>query len=68
MFEYFGNFPRGKIPLRNIARHLLGLYHGMPRARVWRRRLSDAALLAKNDPRLLLETLDEVEGGIMEAA
>ena len=68
MFEYSRNFPQGKISLRNITRHILGLYHGMPRARLWRRKLSDAAALAKNDPGLLLETLDAVEGGIMAEA
>jgi len=55
-------------PIRSVVRHMLGLYHGMPRARLWRRRLSDAQLLANNDPGLLLETLAAVEGGIMETA
>jgi tRNA-dihydrouridine synthase A len=56
------------LSLRSVVRHMLGLYHGMPRARLWRQRLSDAARLANNDPGLLLETLDAVEGGIMLAA
>jgi tRNA-dihydrouridine synthase A len=47
--------------LRNVARHLLGLYHGHPRARLWRRMLSDAALLRQNRPQLLLEALDAVQ-------
>jgi tRNA-dihydrouridine synthase A len=47
--------------LRNIARHLLGLYHGHPRARLWRRMLSDAAALRQNRPALLLEALDAVQ-------
>ena len=47
--------------LRGIARHMLGLYHGCPRARLWRQRLSDARLLKQNDPGLLLHALDEVE-------
>jgi tRNA-dihydrouridine synthase A len=45
-----------------VARHLLGLYHGMPRARLWRRMLSDAAELKRNRPELLLEALETVEG------
>jgi len=49
--------------LRNITRHMLGLYHGAPRARIWRRMLSDAALLQRNDPALLLQALDAVENG-----
>src|SRR5690606_13595591 len=49
--------------MRHIARHMLGLYHGAPRARLWRRMLSDARQLARNDPALLLEALDAVDGG-----
>jgi len=49
-------------PVRSVARHMLGLYHGTRRARLWRRMLSDAAALRRNDPALLLETLDAVEG------
>jgi tRNA-dihydrouridine synthase A len=49
--------------LRNVARHMLGLYHATPRARIWRRMLSDAALLQRNDPALLLQALDAVENG-----
>jgi tRNA-dihydrouridine synthase A len=58
------------LSLRAVTRHMLGLYHATPRARLWRRRLSDAALLKRNDPALLLETLAEVEapGSIMLAA
>ena len=66
MKNYLERHP--ELPIRAVTRHILGLYHGMPRARLWRRRLSDAALLANNDPGLLLETLEQVEGGIMETA
>jgi len=48
-------------PLRAIARHMLGLYHGQPGARAWRRLLSDAGALARNDAALLLEACDQVE-------
>lgn len=48
-------------PLRNIARHILGLYHGQPHARIWRRMLSDSQRLKRNDPALLLEALEVVE-------
>ena len=40
--------------VRHIVRHILGLYQGMPGARNWRRMLSDADLLAGNDPDLIL--------------
>src|SRR3954471_3542157 len=51
------------VPLRSIARHMLGLYHGLPRARQWRRLLSDAARLKENRPELLREALETVEAG-----
>ena len=50
------------VPLRHVARHLLGLYHGHRRARLWRRMLSDSARLSRNDPALLLEALEAVTG------
>ncbi len=56
------------VALRQIARHMLGLYHGVPRARLWRRRLSDAARLAANDPGLLAEARELVEGRFADAA
>jgi tRNA-dihydrouridine synthase A len=46
--------------LRHVTRHMLGLYHGQPRARLWRRMLSDSAALARNDPALLREALEAV--------
>ncbi len=46
--------------LRHVTRHMLGLYHGQPRARLWRKMLSDPVALAKNDPALLLEALEAV--------
>jgi tRNA-dihydrouridine synthase A len=47
--------------LRHVARHMLGLYHGHRRARLWRRMLSDSGRLSQNDPALLLEALEAVE-------
>ncbi|HWM42485.1 MAG TPA: tRNA dihydrouridine(20/20a) synthase DusA [Burkholderiales bacterium] len=47
--------------LRHVTRHMLGLYHGMPRARLWRQMLSDSERLKRNRPELLLEALDAVE-------
>jgi len=46
--------------LRAVARHMLGLFHGQPRARHWRAMLSDATRLAANDPALLLQALEYV--------
>ncbi|MGH8692541.1 MAG: tRNA dihydrouridine(20/20a) synthase DusA, partial [Burkholderiales bacterium] len=51
------------IPLRSVTRHMLGLYHGHPHARLWRRMLSDPVELRRNDPGLLLRALEAVEKG-----
>jgi len=64
--QAMAEYARGLPALRLVARHMLGLYHGHPRARLWRRMLSDPARLARNDPRLLLEALDAVESGPKE--
>ena len=47
--------------LRHIVRHSLGLMHGLNKARVWRRMLSDATLLKDNDGSLILEAWREIE-------
>jgi tRNA-dihydrouridine synthase A len=54
--------------LRNITRHMLGLYHGERKARLWRRMLSDATLLKANDVSLLWKALESVENRSMMAA
>ncbi len=47
--------------LRHVTRHMLGLYHGHRKARLWRRMLSDSERLKHNRPELLLEALELVE-------
>lgn len=47
---------------RNIARHILGLFQGIPGARNWRRMLSDAKLLDGADERLLQQALEATLG------
>jgi tRNA-dihydrouridine synthase A len=64
--QAMARYASGQASLRHVARHMLGLYHGHPRARLWRRMLSDPARLSQNDPRLLLEALDAVESGSKE--
>lgn len=49
------------VELRHLARHVLGLYHGRPAARIWRRQLSDPKALARNDPQWLRTVCAEVE-------
>ena len=57
MYEY----AKGVESLRHVTRHMLGLYHGMRRARLWRQMLSDSARLTANRAELILEALDAVE-------
>jgi tRNA-dihydrouridine synthase A len=45
--------------VRNIARHVLGLFQGMPGARRWRRMLSDATCLEGANASLLLRALEQ---------
>jgi len=58
MYEYAKEELLQGISLRAIARHMLGLFHGQPRARLWRQMLCDAPRLGRNDPGLLLEALE----------
>ena len=54
--------------LRHVTRHMLGLYHGEPRARLWRRLLSDSDALKQNRPEMLFDALEAVERRSMIAA
>ena len=56
------------VSLRSIARHVLGLYHGAPGSRAWRRTLSDEAQLKGSGPELFLRALREVEPEELVAA
>src|SRR3954468_2616247 len=61
-------YAKQHLPVRQVARHMLGLYHGEPRARLWRRVLSDANRLKENRAELLLEALEEMEARSIIAA
>jgi len=54
------------VPLRAIARHVLGLYHGQSGARHFRQILSDARKLHDAGPALFVEALAAVEPVAME--
>ncbi|MGC0151488.1 tRNA dihydrouridine(20/20a) synthase DusA [Chromobacterium vaccinii] len=49
--------------VRHIARHILGLFQGLPGARNWRRMLSDAKLLDGADAGLLREAYEATLAG-----
>jgi tRNA-dihydrouridine synthase A len=61
-------YAKGAESLRHVTRHMLGLYYGHPRARLWRRMLSDSERLKENRPELLLEALAAVEAPVARAA
>ena len=48
--------------LNNVTRHILGLYHGRPRARAFRRHLSEQAPRAGAGPEVLREAIRIAEG------
>jgi len=48
------------VPLKRIARHLLGLFHGRPGAKRWRRHLSEHAHLPGAGPEVLTAPLSLV--------
>ena len=50
------------VPLRAIARHVLGLYHGVPGGRRYRRLLSEPLQLRDASPRLFLDAMAMVAG------
>ncbi len=47
-------------PLHRITRHLLGLFHGQPGGRIWRRRLSEQTWKKEASASLLLATADYI--------
>jgi len=47
--------------INNVVRHILGLYHGVPGARAFRRHLSENAPRAGAGIEVLLEAIDLIE-------
>lgn len=48
------------VPLRRVIKSMLGWQHGRSGARRWRRMLSDAKVMAENDPRILARAWAEL--------
>ncbi len=55
-------------PLKTMARHILGLFHGRPGAREWRRYLSEHAWRPNADATVIRKALDGVECAFKEVA
>jgi tRNA-dihydrouridine synthase A len=53
MADYAAREGVAGVPVRAVARHMLGLFNGLPGARAWRRRLALAQ--PEDGPGLLLE-------------
>jgi len=62
MAAYLDRHRGDGVRLRHLARHLLGLYHGQPGARVWRRTLSDPAVLERDDATVLIAASEAIAG------
>lgn len=66
MWRYADEQVQRGTQLRAITRHMLGLYHGQPNARAWRRLLCDPARLAENRADLILEARQFVDDAAIE--
>jgi tRNA-dihydrouridine synthase A len=54
------------VPLRLIARPLLGLFNGRPNSRKWRQMLSDSKLLKQENPELIRLAWQQVGGNAVD--
>ena len=64
MTQYISRQAAAGVPVKNISRHMLGLFQGLPGARRWRRYISENAHLDAGNDRLLLQALDHMQRGI----
>ena len=60
MTQYLQRQTRAGVAPRHIVRHMLGLFQGLRGARQWRRRLSDAEVLQRYGPEVLIYALEAV--------
>ncbi len=68
MAQYAGRQAALGVPLRAVARHMLGLFNGLAGARAWRRLLSDGMRPADAPPALLLDAMRAVRPSLPQAA
>ena len=61
MSEYARRQAGHGVPVKHISRHTLGLFHGLPGARRWRRFISENAHTDAANDRLLLQALDAMK-------
>ena len=60
MIPYIDRMAAGGVPLKDITRHMLGLYQGLPGARRWRQVLSQEAYKPGADSRVVRLALGEM--------
>jgi tRNA-dihydrouridine synthase A len=53
MVEYASRKGAEGVPLKSITRHMMGLFHGLPGARSWRRALGEEVRLPDASPTLI---------------
>jgi tRNA-dihydrouridine synthase A len=61
MTAYCRRQVKAGVPVKNVSRHLLGLFQGLPGARRWRRYISEHAHLDAANDRLLKEALRHMQ-------
>lgn len=60
MIPYAESAAERGVPVKSITRHMLGLFNGLPGARIWRRHLSENAHRPGAGPQVIAEALDRV--------
>jgi len=68
MSRYVARQTADGVPVKNISRHLLGLYQGLPGAKRWRRFISENAHLDAANSCLLAQAHQHMQRGIAVAA
>lgn len=68
MADYADNWMGAGGRLANVTRHMLGLFHGEPGARDWRRTLTEEARLPEATPDLIVHAVDAVEAAAARRA
>ena len=56
------------VPVKHVSRHLLGLFHGQPGGRRWRRYISQHAHLEPDNEQLLLDALEYMRPAVPDSA
>jgi tRNA-dihydrouridine synthase A len=62
MIEYTAKQMAKGVPARSVSRHFLGLFNGLPRARLWRQQLSDPKAMDRDAVATMTKALDIVLG------